>query len=122
ARAPIHRHDELGKLLCALNGIGEGLAQTVGEVHRRAGHIAYTAHETANNNDLLAKRSAEQSARLQQTAGAMEQLATTVQRNAEGSGQASDLVESAADAAHKGHDIAQSALATMQAMRESSHT
>ena len=122
ARAPILRNDEFGKLLRALNGIGEGLARTVGEVRTRAEHIAHSAHETAGTNDLLVGRSDEQSAHLQKTAEAMEELAITVRDNAEGSGLASDLVVAAADAAHEGHNIAQSALDTMHAMRESSRT
>ena len=122
ARVDVQRHDELGKLLLALNGIGEALTLTVGEVRERAEHIAITAHETAQSNQLLDQRSNDQARHLQQTASAMEQLAVTVQNNAEGSTMARDYVIGATEAARKGHDIAQSALTTMQALRENSRT
>lgn len=122
ARVEVQRHDELGKLLLALNGIGASLAHTVGEVRDRADHIAQAALETAHSNDMLDQRSNEQARHLEQTASAMEQLAVTVQNNAEGAGMACDLVCSASEAAERGHGIARSALTTMQALRDSSRT
>ena len=122
AQVEVQRHDELGKLLLALNGIGASLADTVGEVRHRAERIARAAHDTAQGNQALNQHSNEQARHLQQTAGAMEQLAVTVQNNAEGAGMASDLVCKASESAERGHDIAQSTLATMQALRESSRT
>jgi len=122
ARVEVQRHDELGKLLLALNGIGASLAHTVAEVRHRAEHIALAAHDTAQGNHVLERRSNDQAHHLQQTASAMEQLAVTVQNNAEGAGMARDLVCNASDSAERGHDIAQSALTTMQALRESSRT
>src|SRR5690606_33083538 len=119
ARAPVQRHDELGKLLVALNGIGEALALTVGEVRDRARRITVTAHESAQSNALLEARSDDQARHLAQTASAMEQLAATVQTNAEGAGMARERVDRAAGAAKQGHNIAYSALSTMQAMRDS---
>ncbi len=122
ARVDVERHDELGKLLLALNGIGEALTLTVGEVRKRAEHIAVTAHETAQSNHTLNQRSHEQARHLQQTACAMEELAATVQKNATGSALASDFVNGASDVARNGHSIARSALTTMQALRENSRT
>ncbi len=122
AQAHVQRHDELGKLLLALNGIGAALAQTVGEVRQRADQIAHAAHETAQGNAALNLHSQAQARHLQETAGAMEELAVTVQNNAEGAGMASELVCTASDTAERGHDIAQSALLTVQGLRESSRT
>lgn len=122
ARVDVQRHDELGKLLAALNGIGAALANTVGEVRQRAEFIAEAAHRTARGNLVLEQHSNDQARHLQQTASAMEELAITVQNNAEGAGMACDLVGGAASSAQRGHDIARSALTTMNAMRESSRT
>src|SRR5690606_22565172 len=122
ARAEVARHDEIGKLLTALNGIGEALNQAIGEVRSRAERIGVTSRRTAQNNAGLEVRSNEQAKHLQQTAAAMEELAVTVQKNAEGAMMARDLVVDASDAAEKGDGIARSALSTMAAMRESSHT
>ena len=120
ARVKVERHDELGKLLTALNGIGEALALTLGEVRRRTGQITVTAHQTAQTNHLLDERSNDQAQHLQQTALAMEALAATVQTNAAGSQQARDFVMGAAEAARNGQEVAQSALTTMQALRDNS--
>ncbi|MFT0849908.1 methyl-accepting chemotaxis protein [Achromobacter sp. F4_2707] len=122
AQVRVERHDELGKLLVALNGIGKALTLTVGEVRQRAENIAVTAHQTAQRNALLDLRSNDQARHLQETAAAMEQLAATVQNNAEGSIMARDFVTGASDAAQRGHDIAQSALTTMRALRDNSRT
>lgn len=120
ARVKVERHDELGKLLIALNGIGEALALTLGEVRRRTEHIAVSAHQTAQTNHVLQERSSDQAQHLQHTALAMEELAATVQTNAEGSHKARDFVVGAADAARNGQEVAQSALTTMQTLRENS--
>jgi len=122
ARAKVERQDELGNLLIALNGIGESLAQIVGEVRRRTENIAVSAHQTAQSNQLLDLRSNDQAKHLQQTASAMEELAATVAHNAAGSQSAREFVISAADAARNGQEIAHSALTTMQALRENSRT
>lgn len=122
ARVDVQRHDELGKLLAALNGIGAALANTVGEVRQRAEFIAEAAHRTARGNLVLEQHSNDQARHLQQTASAMEELAITVHNNAEGAGMACDLVGSAASSAQRGHDIARSALTTMNALRENSRT
>ncbi len=122
ARVDVQRHDELGKLLSALNGIGTALAHTVGEVRERADHIAGAAHQTARSNIVVEQRSNEQARHLQQTSSAMEALAVTVQNNADGAGMACDLVGRASESAQRGHDIARSALATMDALRGSSRT
>ena len=120
ARVHVKRHDELGNLLLALNGIGEALTLTVGEVQKRSDHIAVTAHHTAQNNQILERRSNEQAQHLQHTAEAMQALATTVQTNAAGSQKARDFVIGAAQAASNGQDIAESALSTMQTLRDNS--
>lgn len=120
ARINIERHDELGQLLQALNGIGESLAHTVGEVQLRTEHIAVSAHQTAQSNHLLESRSADQARHLTQTAEAMAQLAMTVRTNAEAAQRARDFVGQAANGANYGQQVAQQALDTMQALREHS--
>lgn len=122
ARVQVHRHDELGRLLLALNGIGEALAETVGEVRERAERIARASHDTAQGNTTLNQHCREQAHHLQQTSGSMQALATTVGTNAAAAATASELVSNAATAAQRGHGITQSTRATMQALRESSRT
>src|SRR5690606_648633 len=120
ARVTIKRHDELGRLLQALNGIGEALAHTVGEVQQRTEHIAVSAHQTAQSNHLLESRSNDQAQHLAQTSSTMEQLAATVQVNAEDAQSGRDFVGQASVAASDGQRIAQQALATMQTLRDHS--
>lgn len=122
ARVDVRRHDELGKLLMALNGIGAALSDAVGEVQQRAERIAVAAHSIARGNQELEQRSGHQAQHLQETATAMEQLAVTVQNNAEAAATARDLVSHASESAERGHIVAQSALSTMRALRESSRT
>ncbi len=120
ASIPVKRHDELGKLLEALNGIGVGLHNTVGGVRDRAVHIAAAAHQISGANLHLSDRSDEQAANLQETAAAMEELSSTVRQNASNAEHAKELVLQAAGCATRGSATVQNAMETMNAIRQSS--
>lgn len=118
ARAVVRRHDELGKLLAALNGIGEDLHHAVGEVQDRAASIASASHHISHGNVNLSHRTNEQAANLQQTAAAMEQLAATVAQNAANSEQASRLARHAAVSAGQGSQRVKNTIETMHQIRD----
>ena len=122
ARVEVRRHDELGRLLVALNGIGAALTAAVGEVRDRADRIAFEAHRAAQGNLALEDHCRQQAQHLRETSTAMTHIAGTVQDNANAAAEASERVGSAAGSAERGHQIAQSTLTTMQALQESSRT
>lgn len=114
ARTSISRHDELGELLEALNGIGKGLNQAVSDVRDRATRIAAASHHISEGNQNLSHRTDEQAANLQQTAAAMEELNATVKLNADHAEHAQKLGAQAAMCAARGSQTMQNAVDTMQ--------
>ncbi len=120
ARITISRHDELGKLLEALNGIGQGLNRAVSEVREGTIQMAAASHHISQGNQDLSHRTDEQAANLQQTAAAMEELSATVKLNAGHAEQAQQLGTRAAECAGRGSLTMQNAVTTMQHMRQGS--
>lgn len=120
ARVDLQRRDELGKLLEALNGIGIGLNRTVSDVRDRSRHIADASHHISAGNQELSLRTDEQAANLQETATAMEQLSATVKQNADNTEQAKHLVTQTAQCATRGSRSVQTAMDTMELIRQGS--
>ncbi len=114
ANVDVRRNDELGKLLLALNGIGEGLRKTIRDVDERAARMASASHQIANGNMDLSHRTNEQAANIQETATSMAQLATTVQKNSESASRSQALVAKAADYADRGSKVVQDAVQNMR--------
>ncbi|NYT82957.1 HAMP domain-containing protein [Alcaligenaceae bacterium] len=114
AHADVLRRDELGELLQALNGIGDGLRSAVQDVHARAEQIASASHRIADGNIDLSHRTNEQAANVTETASAMRQLADTVQQNAENTGRSRDIVAQASECADRGGRIVHEAVRSMR--------
>lgn len=120
ASLQIRRRDELGHLLNALNGIGQGLQDVVRDVRNRSVQIAASTREISRGHADLSSRSSAQAANVQQTAAAMEQLSATVRQNADNAQEANKLALRAADCAVRGNGEVNLAVQTMQDLRQSS--
>lgn len=114
ARVEVLRRDELGELLHALNGIGDGLRSALRDVHARAARIASAAQQIADGNADLSQRTNEQAANVTETATAMRQLAATVQQNAESTGRSQGIVTQASECATRGGRIVHDAVESMR--------
>jgi methyl-accepting chemotaxis protein len=112
--------DETGQLLSALGSMNRNLLQTVSEVRDGTQAIFRVARKNAAGNTDLAARTDAQAGSLQQTAGAMAELADIVGRNAEQIGEANRLAQSAADVASRGGEIVSSVVGTMTSIKDSS--
>ena len=99
---PVARNDEIGQLMQAINGISQGLAEIVGYVRDGSQEITMASGQIAAGNADLSRRTAAQSASLEQTAASMEQLTATVRNNSDGAKAANELALSAYDTADKG--------------------
>lgn len=120
AQVHVGRRDEIGQLLQAMNGVGQGLASVVGSVRKSTDQINLASSEiTTGNNDLSARTEA-QAAALEQTTATMENFTVTVKRNADHAREASTLVASASDHAVKGGEVVSQVVATMGSIKESS--
>jgi methyl-accepting chemotaxis protein len=109
----IHRHDEVGDLLDALQAMNQNLTRVVAEVRHGSESIATGTSEIATGNNDLSHRTEQQASSLQETAASMEQLRATVHSNLETARQASSLAERASDAAAKGGSVVGEVVHTM---------
>ena len=96
------RHDEIGRLFDALNGMTGGVSDTVTEVLRGAQGIDAASSEIAAGNQDLSERTERQAGALRQTVVAMEELTAAIARNNRSAGDANLLAQSASDVAGEG--------------------
>jgi len=101
-RIETQRRDEIGQLVLAMNGIGDGLERIVGQVRSAVDETESHTRELATGNADLASRTESQAASLEQTAASTEELNATVRQNAqraqESDAQASRTVQAAGEA------------------------
>ncbi len=117
----VDRNDEIGQLMQAINGIGQGLTEIVGNVRNGSNEITSAAREIATGNTDLSARTSEQAASLEETASSMTQLTTTVRHNADNADQANRLVLAAASIAAQGRRVVDDLIARMSSIKSSSH-
>ncbi|WP_257638184.1 Cache 3/Cache 2 fusion domain-containing protein, partial [Janthinobacterium sp. UMAB-56] len=113
-------HDEIGRLLRAMNRISDKLSQVVGNVRGSAGQIATASGEIASGNLDLSSRTEEQASSLEETAASMEELSSTVRQNVEHAQKASRLAHDSSSLAAEGGAAVAQVASTMDAIRNSS--
>ncbi|MFZ6693433.1 methyl-accepting chemotaxis protein [Undibacterium sp. SXout20W] len=116
----VTRVDEIGQLMHAINGIGQGLRVLINEVHQSATLISYSSQELADGNADLSARTESQASSLQQTAASMDELTSTVKQNSAGAKHASELVVAASEVASRGGKVVNDVIDTMSSIKESS--
>jgi len=121
AAVNIHRHDEIGQLMDAINGISIGLSHVIADVRQGTEAINVAASEIASGNADLSSRTESQASSLEETASSMEELTSTVKQNADNARQANQLVVTAAGVASKGGDVVAQVVTTMGSIKESSY-
>jgi methyl-accepting chemotaxis protein len=114
------RHDEVGRLLHSINGIGQGLSGIVGKVREAAESITMSSGEITSGNHNLSMRTEQGAANLEHTASSLEQLTTMVKQNAENATIASKLANQASDVAARGGEAVSHVVETMEDINASS--
>ncbi len=114
------RADEIGRLMDAIDGIGEGLARIVTQVRGASVDMTKGTEQIAAGSGDIAARIATQASSLEETAASMEQITSTVQRNADHAAQANTLVLSASGAAREGGRAVERVVSTMGDISRSS--
>ena len=114
------RHDEVGQLIQALNGIGNGLQEIVSKVRDAAGDIRQGTTTLAADSEEISEQINKQASSVEETSASMEQLAATVQQNAANMAQTQSLVKEASHAVHEGGETVGNAVVTMEAIRVAS--
>ncbi|MGF6595885.1 methyl-accepting chemotaxis protein [Paraburkholderia sp. GAS448] len=114
------RADEIGRLMDAIDGIGEGLARIVTQVRGASAEMTDGTAKIAAGSGDIAARIATQASSLEETAASMEQITSTVQQNADHAAQANTLVSSASEAALEGGRAVERVVSTMGDISRSS--
>ncbi|WP_130099563.1 methyl-accepting chemotaxis protein [Siccibacter turicensis] len=114
------RKDEVGELIQAINGIGNGLQQIVHQVRDAAGEISSGTDALAADSTEISEQINKQASSVEETSASMEQIAATVQQNAANMSQTQQLVNQAAQAVHQGGETVGNAVATMNDIRGAS--
>jgi methyl-accepting chemotaxis protein len=117
----VGRRDEIGQLTQAINGVAQGLATIVGAVRASSERINVAAHEIAAGNNDLSARAEAQAGALEQVRATMDNFSAGIRNNAGHTQQAGSLVDNASTHAGEGGKVVGSVVATMGAIRASSH-
>ncbi|TKK17788.1 methyl-accepting chemotaxis protein [Enterobacter cancerogenus] len=120
ANLPVTRQDEVGQLIAAINGIGDGLQKIVIQVREAAGDIRTGTNALANDSGEISEQINKQASSVEETSASMEQLAATVQQNAANMEQTQQLVAETSRAVHQGGETVTHAVATMDDIRDAS--
>jgi methyl-accepting chemotaxis protein len=107
-------------LMACLSHMQESLSRVVHAVRQGSEHVATASAEIAQGNNDLSQRTEQQATALQQATASMDQLGTTVDRNAENARQADSLASSASDVAQRGGAAVAQVVGTMKTINESS--
>ena len=113
-------NDEIGHLLGQMDIMRINLHRVISQVRHGSDAIASAASEVATGTLDLSNRTESQASSLEQTAAASEQLASTVQNNADNANQANQLARSASDVASRGGAVVSQVVQTMEAINTSS--
>ncbi|MCG8155088.1 HAMP domain-containing protein [Brenneria goodwinii] len=117
----VDRHDELGQLTAAMARMNENLRRMISDVRDSVDSVTDSAAKIAVGNNDLSSRTEQQSAAVVETAASMEQLTSTVKNNADNARQASQITAEASQNAHKGGEVVQNVVNTMDDISASSN-
>ncbi|KIU35298.1 methyl-accepting chemotaxis protein [Atlantibacter hermannii] len=112
--------DELGRLTMAMAVMNDRLREMITQIRESVIHVANASSDISAGNIDLASRTEQQSAAVVETAASMEELTSTVKRNADNAYEASQLAVVAAEHARSGGKIVWDVVSTMENITESS--
>jgi methyl-accepting chemotaxis protein len=112
--------DEIGRLVDDVEAVRLRLADTIHAVQQASDAVRTAAGEIASGNSDLSQRTEQQASSLQQTAASMEELTSTVTRNAATAREVTTLAGASRDVATRGSGVVAQVVATMEEISLSS--
>lgn len=110
----------LKDLVLNVNGVIQTLYQSISGITEAAYTIQTESNTIVSGAQDLSLRTEQQAGRLQETAASMEELSSTVQKNAEHAQKARQLSTTAQSMAEQGGVVVREAIATMEKIEQSS--
>ncbi|MBG7622237.1 HAMP domain-containing protein [Herbaspirillum sp. AP02] len=119
SRIEVTRRDETGELLQALKDMNSSLQRVVGGVRAGSDTIVTASTQIAGGNLDLSARTEQQASSLEETAAAMEQITSTVRRNADHARQANAMAGSVSEVASRSGLVVSDVVSTMDEIQAS---
>ena len=113
-------HNEMGKVLHALQDMNTSLLRLVDGMRQGADSIAKASREISSGNGELTQRTQEEASFLEETAASMEELTSTVKQNADNAKQASKMAIENRDVAGDGVTVIHKVVNTMSSINDGS--
>ena len=112
--------DEVGQMAKSLNQAVGNMRQALIEVSDASNSVSSAAQQLAKASGEVASGAQEQASSLEETASSLEEMSSTVKQNAENARQASQLAAGSREAADKGGQVVNSAVAAMSEINQAS--
>jgi len=119
-KVQVRGDNELGQLMQALAAMRDHLARVVRQVMVGAESVASASAQIAQGDKDLSGRTEVQASALQETSASMEELGSTVKKNADNAAQANQLAQNASAVALKGGEVVGQVVHTMKDINDSS--
>ncbi|MGD9426079.1 methyl-accepting chemotaxis protein [Pantoea sp. NSTU24] len=116
------RRDEVGQLIIAINGIGNGLEKIVSQVRGAAQEISQGTDTIAASSHNISEQIGRQASSVEETSASMEQFGATVEHTADSLRQAMSLVAEASEIVSHGSQTVIRSVSTMSAIKVSSQS
>jgi methyl-accepting chemotaxis protein len=110
--------DEIGKLLAAMQEMGTKLAKVIGEVRAGADALAGASAQVSATAQTFSNGTGEQAASVEETTSSLEQMATSIAKNAESSRQTEALAKQGASHAEEGGNSVRQTVDAMRSIAE----
>ncbi|WP_345830160.1 Cache 3/Cache 2 fusion domain-containing protein [Erwinia sp. HDF1-3R] len=117
-----HRDDEVGQLINAINGIGDGLDRIVSQVREAAQEISTSSDAIAVSGENISEQISRQASSVEETSASLEQLSATVAQNSANVSQALTLVGETTHVISKGGDTVSRSVVTMTEINSASQS
>jgi methyl-accepting chemotaxis protein len=116
----MHRDDEIGQMLSAMDKARQAWISDIGEIHLVTQHLAQTAEEIAEDAGSLNERSVHAASSLRTTARSMTELLSTVEASTASARKAAELAGAATGSAHEGEAAVGEVVKTMDSLNAAS--
>ncbi|MBS0152035.1 MAG: PAS domain S-box protein [Nitrospira sp.] len=112
--------EDLEKIKDSINAVVHNLVETITTVREAVEAVTTGAEQITKRNEDLSQRTSKQASALEETSALMEEMTTTVKRNADNAKQANHLAVAAQDTADKGGAVTKKAVGAMGEINKSS--
>jgi methyl-accepting chemotaxis protein len=116
----VNSKDEIGQMAKSLNQAVDNMRQALLEVSEASGNVSSASEQLATASESVASGAQEQASSLEETASSLEEISSTIKQNAENARQASQLAAGSREAAEKGGQVVNAAVAAMGQINEAS--